>query len=104
MAASGTSPHAHGRSEIWERASTRQAIRREQRRLGRCLRAVREERELTQERAAERTGIHPKHLQRIEQGSANATVATLVALAMGYQVPLRTFFDGEPGTRARRRS
>lgn len=71
--------------------------------MGLRLRAIREGHELTQERAAERTGIHPKHLQRIEQGSANATIATLVALALGYQVSLRELFEEEPGTGPRQR-
>ncbi len=69
------------------------ALREEQRRLGERLRALREERELTQEQAAEAIGIHPKHLQRLERGAANVTLATLVAASLAYRVPIRTFFE-----------
>ena len=47
------SPHAHGRSELKERPAVMRAFREEQRRLGARLRALREDRALTQEQAAE---------------------------------------------------
>lgn len=72
-------------------------IKRELRRLGLRLRALRQERGLTQEQAAEAMGIHPKSLPRIEGGRANLTVATLVAAAVAFKVPLREFFAPEEG-------
>lgn len=90
------SPYAHGRSDVWDRAAVAREIGVVQRRLGRHLRALRDELDLSQEAAAERIGIHPKHLQRIERGVGNATVATLVAIAKAYEVSLSTLFLEPP--------
>jgi transcriptional regulator with XRE-family HTH domain len=57
------------------------------------LRAVRTRLGLSQEAAAERVGIHAKHLQRLESGRSNPTVATLAALAHAYDASLETFFS-----------
>lgn len=89
----------------------RRAVEKERRLLGQRLFALRAARELSQEQAAELMGIHPKHLQRIEIGSANVTVAALVAAALAYRVPLRALFElpdgesqaGAPSNRRRRR-
>ncbi|MFE8604825.1 helix-turn-helix transcriptional regulator [Archangium violaceum] len=62
------------------------------------LRTLREKRGLTQEQAAEMIGVHPKSMPRIEGGTANPTVATLVAASVAYGVPLRDFFTDEEGT------
>jgi len=69
------------------------ALREEQRRLGARLRALREERALTQEQAAEQIGLHSNHLQRLERGAANVTLATLVALSLAYRVTVRSLFE-----------
>jgi uncharacterized protein len=69
------------------------ALREEQRKLGERLRALREDRALTQEEAAETIGLHAKHLQRLESGLANVTLATLVAIAFAYRTPLKGLFD-----------
>lgn len=87
------SPYAHGRSEIWGRTTLERVITREQRQLGERLRRLRQKAGLTQEEAAERIGIHPKHLGRIEGGTVNVTFATLTALAVAYQVKLVGLFD-----------
>jgi transcriptional regulator with XRE-family HTH domain len=87
------SPHAHGRSELKERPAVMRALREEQRRLGARLRALREERALTQEHAAELIGLHSNHLQRLERGAANVTLATLVALSLAYRVSIRSLFE-----------
>ena len=68
------------------------AIKRELKRLGRRLRELRTERGLSQEEAAEIMGIHPKSMPRLEGGSTNPTVATLVAAAVAFKVPLRELF------------
>lgn len=92
---SKASPHHHGPSEIWNRAQLRSAIRKSRLQLGRRLRVLREERGMTQEEAAELIGVHAKHLQRIERGTVNVTLATLVAVAVGYDVPLSALFGRE---------
>ena len=51
---------------------------------------------MTQEVAAERAGIHAKHLSVIEGGKTNTTFGTLVALAFAYEVSLSVFFEGAP--------
>jgi len=61
------------------------------------LRELREERGFSQEHAAELMGIHPKSMPRIEGGTANPTLATLVAAAMAYDVPLRDLFPEDDG-------
>ena len=83
----------HGRSEIWSRPALEATIKRASKRLGSRLRSIRERCGFTQEVAAERAGIHAKHLGVIESGKkANVTFATLVALAAAYDVPLSRFF------------
>ncbi|OJT16935.1 hypothetical protein BO221_48025 [Archangium sp. Cb G35] len=63
------------------------------------LRELREKQGLTQEQAAEAIGVHPKSMPRIEGGTANPTVATLVAASVAYKVPLRELFpEEEEGT------
>jgi DNA-binding XRE family transcriptional regulator len=90
---------SHGPSEVWSRPAITKAIARAQRRLGLRLRAVREQKGLTQEKAAERAAIHAKHLGIIEGGKGNATVGTLVALAYAYEVSLSVFFESTPVVR-----
>jgi DNA-binding XRE family transcriptional regulator len=92
---SGKSPHSHGRSEVRTRKDLAPTIKRELKRLGKRLRELREELGLSQEEAAELMGIHPKSMPRIEGGTANPTVATLVAAAVAYKVPLHELFPGE---------
>jgi DNA-binding XRE family transcriptional regulator len=85
---------SHGPSEVWTRPAITKAIARAQKRLGRRLRAIREEKGFTQEEAAERAAIHAKHLGVIEGGKTNTTFATLVALAYAYEVSIMAFFEG----------
>ncbi len=54
---------------------------------------------MSQEGAAERIGIHPKHLQRIEGGRANPTVATVVAIGIAYGVRTEEIFAEQPAER-----
>ena len=47
------------------------------------------------QQAADRIGVHPVQLARMEHGVSNVTLATLVATALAYDVPLRDLFgDG----------
>jgi transcriptional regulator with XRE-family HTH domain len=95
------SPHSHGRSEVRTRKDLAPAIRRTLKRLGSRLRDLRVERGLSQEEAAEAMGIHPKSMPRLEGGTTNPTLATLVAASVAYKVPLRDLFpesEEERGT------
>lgn len=58
-------------------------LRREdvQRALGKNLRQARERAGLTQEAVAERSGVHPTEVSRIEAGKRDPRIATVVALA-----------------------
>lgn len=49
--------------------------------LGRNLRQARKRAELTQEAVAERSGVHPTEVSRIEAGKRDPRVATVAALA-----------------------
>ncbi|HYO71874.1 MAG TPA: helix-turn-helix transcriptional regulator [Archangium sp.] len=95
MPTSGKSPHTHGRSEVRTRKDLAPAIKRELRRVGGRLRELRLERGLTQEQAAEKMGVHPKYLTRLEGGGVNVTLATLVAASVAYKVLLRELFPAE---------
>lgn len=64
------------------------------RRLGRTVRTLRGEAGLTQEEAAARAALDPKHWQDLEAGRTNPTVATLVAVAKALGVTLPDLFDG----------
>jgi transcriptional regulator with XRE-family HTH domain len=52
-----------------------------QRALGKNLRQARERAGLTQEVVAERSGVHPTEVSRIESGKRDPRVATVEALA-----------------------
>lgn len=93
MAGPKPSPGDHGRSEVREHPQLSRALRRQQARLGATLRALRVERGLSQEAAAERASISAKHLRRLELGQANVTLATLVACARAYGVRIATLFE-----------
>ena len=99
MPARSAPDRSHGPSEVWARPAIKRAIERARKRLGLRLRAIREEKGLTQEEAAEKAAIHAKHLSVIEGGKANATFGTLVALAFAYEVTLSALFDGSPTIR-----
>lgn len=56
--------------------------------LGASLKRARTERSLTQDALALKTGITSQHIQRIERGKANPTLATVYALADVLQLEL----------------
>jgi transcriptional regulator with XRE-family HTH domain len=61
-------------------------------RLGKRVRQLRNARKLTQERLAEDAKLAAKHLQDIERGRTNPTLATLVGLAKALGVELHVLF------------
>lgn len=67
-------------------------FKKEQRALGARVRAMRHAADWTLEQAAERCDMDWKHLQKIEAGSLNVTLVTLVRLSVGFRQPLHVFF------------
>lgn len=70
------------------------AVDRALKRLGKRVRALRQERGLTQEQAAERAALDAKHFQAIEGGRTNVTMASLVGIARALGVRLAELFEG----------
>ena len=62
-------------------------------RLGKRVRALRLERGLTQEAAAEIAKLDEKHWQDIEGARTNPTVATLVGVARALKVTISELFE-----------
>lgn len=86
------SPYSHGRSEVWERRGFVTALKREARRLGENVRALRLDRGWTQSEAAEAVGVHPVQVSRIEAGEARVSLPTLVGLALAFGVEVSALF------------
>jgi len=61
--------------------------------LGDHVRHARRGAALTQEALAQASGVGAVHIQRIERGVANPTVATLYALSDALGLTIQTFFD-----------
>lgn len=80
------------KSEIWRTRSGAKAVEAELRRLGNRLYEIREARGWTLEETAEKAKLHAVTLSRIENGRTNVTVASLVALARAYDVPMSDLF------------
>ncbi len=69
--------------------------------LGGRIRQLREQRKWTLERAAEAIDLDPTQLAKIEAGSGNVTLVTLVRIAQGFDVTIRTLFPVRPGPTTR---
>ena len=61
-------------------------------RLANGLRRERTRRKWTQEEAAERAGLHPRHLQKLERGTVNVTLRTLERLCRAFGVDISQLF------------
>jgi len=61
--------------------------------LGMRIREVRKLRGLSQERLAERVGVDPKQISRIEGGKSAPSLDTLEAIAKHLQVEMKDLFD-----------
>lgn len=64
------------------------------RRLGARVRVLRLEHGLTQEQLGAEAQLDPKHLQDIEGGRVNPTVATLVGITKALETTLAELFNG----------
>ena len=62
--------------------------------MGLRIRALREKRDVTQEGLADLAKLDAKHVQLIEAGKTNATVASLAGIAAGLKLPLKDLFEG----------
>jgi transcriptional regulator with XRE-family HTH domain len=62
-------------------------------RLGKRIRELRDGLELSQEQLAEGARLASKHIQDIEYGRTNPTVATLVGIARALKVNIRDLFE-----------
>jgi DNA-binding XRE family transcriptional regulator len=84
----------HAPSRIW-RSPARDApgVTRALSRLGKRVRALRLDRELTQGEAAEIAKLDEKHWQDIEGARTNPTVATLVGIARALKITLAELFE-----------
>jgi transcriptional regulator with XRE-family HTH domain len=86
---SGRKTRRNYRSDARSAPEVRLAVER----LGKRIRQLREERKLSQERLAEDAKLAAKHLQDMEHGRTNPTVASLVALAKALGVSLHVLFE-----------
>jgi transcriptional regulator with XRE-family HTH domain len=72
----------------------------ERKRLGARIKQLRQVRQETQERLAERIDINPKYLSSIERGEENPTLDLLIRVANGLRVELYELFmfdaEGSP--------
>ena len=59
----------------------RRRATRPSREFGRRVRALREERGWSQERLAERAGLHPTYVSSVERGERNVTLLSILRLA-----------------------
>lgn len=88
------SSYTHGKSERRQKPGVEKAAAEALAKLGKRLKYLRGNRcGLSQDEAAERAGLHPNALSRIESGKQNVTLLTLVALALAYGVTVEALFD-----------
>jgi transcriptional regulator with XRE-family HTH domain len=62
--------------------------------VGRNIKRLRQERDLTQEALAHRCGIHPVELARAERGVRDMRVSTVAKIARGLGVPAADLLTG----------
>jgi transcriptional regulator with XRE-family HTH domain len=56
--------------------------------LGRAIRRIRRERDLSQEVVAAAAGVHPNQVGRLERGSSDVYTSTMLRVVAGLGVPL----------------
>jgi len=79
------------------------AFRRVAAHLGRRVRELRKDKAWTVEEAAERFGIEPAHVRRIEAGRTNPSLATLVSIAHALATEVAELLhDASPKSRKER--
>ena len=63
--------------------------------IGKHLKNIRQNRELSLDEAAEMTGVSKPMLGQIERGQSSPTITTLWKIATGLKVPLSSFLQEE---------
>ncbi|HEX4806167.1 MAG TPA: helix-turn-helix transcriptional regulator [Conexibacter sp.] len=58
------------------------------RELGRAIRRMRRERDLSQEAVAAAAGVHPNQVGRLERGTSDVYTSTMLRVVAGLGVPL----------------
>ena len=58
------------------------------RELGRTIRRMRRERDLSQEAVAHAAGVHPNQVGRLERGTADVYTSTMLRVVAGLGIPL----------------
>lgn len=61
--------------------------------LGERIREFRKAKGLTQEQLAERVGVEPRHISRIEGGYNSPSIERLAKISEALNVPIKDFFD-----------
>jgi transcriptional regulator with XRE-family HTH domain len=61
--------------------------------LGARIKEIRKSRQLSQERLAEKVGVEPKQISRIEGGKSSPSMDTLEAIARELHVEMKELFD-----------
>jgi len=69
--------------------------------IGRRVAELRASRELTQEQLAERAEVSARYIQRVEAGTENLTVTTLIKMSNALRVPLADLLVPPVAPRAR---
>ena len=62
--------------------------------FGQVIKALRKNRQLTQENLSEKSDIGVQYISRIENGSANPSLKIISALATAFEVALPELFSG----------
>ena len=62
-------------------------------RLGKQLRFIRKEQDLTQEQLAEKIGVHPTYIGKIESGKSNPSTIMMFKLSRALGVKLSKIFE-----------
>lgn len=70
--------------------------------VGRRIAELREALNLTQQDLAERLGMSPQYLRRLESGSVNLSLQAMNRMAKALRQPIEALLD-EPSSRARRK-
>lgn len=60
--------------------------------IGNLIKTFREEKNLSQERLAEKSQLSLKTIYRIENGLIDPKLSTLISISQGLEVPLSTIF------------